>query len=433
MIKSDHRDDSLEVTLILLSMKHLYNFGIRCYTAAIAIAALTNPKAKLWHNGRKGLIEHIEQRLATRSKKQRVWIHAASLGEFEQARPIIEKIDELGIGTEIIVTFFSPSGYEIRKTYPLAKEIFYLPADTPSNAKRFIDAINPSIAIFIKYDFWLNYLTELRHRQIPTYLVSAIFREESIFFKPWGEIWRNALSTFRTMFVQNDTSKILLNRLGYDNCIVAGDTRFDRVSAIANSGNRVPIIESFRGNKATFVAGSTWRKDEDILVDLANDNPDVKFVIAPHEIENNNIENIRKRCRGGAICYTECCDSTNYDNYQVLILNTIGLLSTAYKYATWAYVGGGFGAGIHNTLEPAIYGLPIAFGPRYEKFNEAVEMIARGGARCINNYNELSEWFAPLRNNSNEWQRAHTATREYTDKNRGATELIVKEIFGECR
>ena len=414
-------------------MKHLYNFGIRCYTTAIAIAALTNHKAKLWHNGRKGLIEDIEQRLSTRCAKQRVWIHVASLGEFEQARPIIEKIRELNIDTEIVVTFFSPSGYEIRKGYALVDEIFYLPADTPRNAKRFIDAVNPTIAIFIKYEFWLNYLAELKSRKIATYLASAIFREESIFFKPWGKIWRKALSTFSTIFVQNDDSVRLLKKLGYDNVVVAGDTRFDRVAAIAKNGKHVPIIEQFIGTKRAFVAGSTWRKDEELLVDLANDNPEIKFIIVPHEIDKAHIQNLIDDCGGRAICYSECSGTTNYDNYQILILNTIGLLSTVYRYATWAYIGGGFGMGIHNTLEAAIYGLPIAFGPRYKKFNEAKEMIACGVAKSVSTYKELSEWFTPLRDDAELWQQKHTAAQEYTKKNIGATDLIIEEIFGEHR
>ena len=410
-------------------MKGLYNIAIHLYTAAITIAAAVNPKARLWIKGRRGLMERIEKQISERSTRPRVWFHIASLGEFEQARPIIEQLREQRGDIEIIITFFSPSGYEIRKSYPLADAIFYLPADTPKNARRLIKAINPDVAVFIKYEFWLNYLAELRRCNIPTLLVSAIFRRESIFFHPWGKIWRDALATFSNIFVQNDNSKLLLKELGIERVTVAGDTRFDRVRAIAHEAREIAFIKEFRGLNPLLVAGSTWRRDEELITTLANDNPEIKFVIAPHEIEDSHIEDIVKRCRGGAIRYTQCDTTTPVADYQVIILDTMGMLSATYRYATWAYVGGGFGTGIHNTLEPAVYGLPIVFGPRYQKFNEAVEMVGRGIARSISNYTELSEWFAPLRDNATLWQQLHNAALTYTSSNCGATERICEAIL----
>ncbi|MBO5832162.1 MAG: 3-deoxy-D-manno-octulosonic acid transferase [Alistipes sp.] len=410
-------------------MKGLYNIAIHLYTAAITIAAAVNPKARLWIKGRRGLMERIEKQISERSTRPRVWFHIASLGEFEQARPIIEQLREQRGDIEIIITFFSPSGYEIRKSYPLADAIFYLPADTPKNARRLIKAINPDVAVFIKYEFWLNYLAELRRCNIPTLLVSAIFRRESIFFHPWGKIWRDALATFSNIFVQNDNSKLLLKELGIERVTVAGDTRFDRVRAIAHEAREIAFIKEFRGLNPLLVAGSTWRRDEELITTLANDNPEIKFVIAPHEIEDSHIEDIVKRCSGGAIRYTQCDTTTPVADYQVIILDTMGMLSATYRYATWAYVGGGFGTGIHNILEPAVYGLPIVFGPRYQKFNEAVEMVGRGIARSISNYAELSEWFAPLRDNATLWQQLHNASLTYTSSNCGATERICEAIL----
>lgn len=414
------------VTLSFM-MNPLYNIGIWCYTSAIALAATVNPKARLWHRGRKGLMERIEQRMAT-LPTPRVWIHVASLGEFEQARPIIEQIRQQQHNVAIVVTFFSPSGYEIRKEYPLADAIFYLPADTPHNAKRLLDIINPQIAIFIKYEYWLNYLNELRRREITTFLVSAIFRKESIFFKPWGSIWRQALATFSTIFVQNSNSQHLLKQIGIERVVVCGDTRFDRVMTIASTSKPIPAIESFARGKRLFVAGSTWPKDEEMIVELANNNPNIGFIIAPHELESQHITSIINRCRGGAIRYSEWHSCSDAQRHQVMILDTMGMLASAYRYATWAYIGGGFGAGIHNTLEPAVYGLPIAFGPRYHKFNEACEMISRGAARSIRNYEELAAWFEQMSDNATLWQQAHDATKRYTAESCGATARIMEDI-----
>lgn len=358
-----------------------------------------------------------------------VWIHVASLGEFEQGRPILEQIRKSYPEYKILLTFFSPSGYEVRKNYKGADYIFYLPIDTPRNARRFLDAAHPEIAIFVKYEYWLNLLRELRRRKIRTYVVSAIFRRNSVFFRPYGGMWRQALESFDVMFVQNEESKKLLATLGFDNVLVAGDTRFDRVAEIARSAKHVDIVERFRGDDRLFVAGSTWGPDEELLIRLMNDNPDVKFLIAPHEMDEARIAHLIEETRGGALRFTQCTSRTGYGTRQLLILDTVGLLSSVYAYATWSYIGGGFGVGIHNTLEAATFGLPIAFGPNYEKFKEARDLVTLGAARSVTTYEELRTWFIPLRDNEEFLQKTSRIAKDYTTRHQGATNIIVKTIF----
>ncbi|MBQ7855478.1 MAG: 3-deoxy-D-manno-octulosonic acid transferase [Alistipes sp.] len=406
----------------------LYNIGIAALQGGIKAASLWNPKARLWSNGRKDIFNRMRRTITPGERI--VWIHVASLGEFEQGRPIIEKIRSERPEYKILVTFFSPSGYEIRKNYAGADYIFYLPADTPDNARRFLDIVRPEVAIFVKYEFWLNMLAELHHRKIHTYIVSAIFRRNSIFFHVCGELWRNALNTFDTLFVQDNNSKELLSELGYDNAIVAGDTRFDRVAQIAAQTKHIELIEKFRGDKPLFIAGSTWGPDEQILQQLINENPDIKFIIAPHEMEQERITAIIAATNGGAVRYT-CADPATIANNRVLILDTMGMLSSAYRYASWAYIGGGFGVGIHNTLEAATFGLPIAFGPKYEKFKEARDMVSLGAARSVASYEELKAWFEPLRDDVEDLASASLIAKTYTAKNQGATDIFFKAVFTE--
>ncbi|MDE6140937.1 MAG: 3-deoxy-D-manno-octulosonic acid transferase [Alistipes sp.] len=405
----------------------LYNIGIALYDFAIGMAARRNPKARQWKEGRRGIFDKMRSAISPDDRV--VWVHSASLGEFEQGRPIIEKIKEQYPDYKILLTFFSPSGYEIRKNYPKADYIFYLPSDKPSNVRRFLDIAHPEAVIFIKYEFWLNYLGELRKRKIPTYIVSAIFRRQSIFFRFYGRAWRKALETFSTLFVQNEESKQLLATIGRDNAVVAGDTRFDRVADIAHAARRIPLIEAFKGESRLFVAGSTWGPDEDILQEIINDNPDIRFVVAPHEMDEQRIRRIIDNTRGGAVRYTQCDEASDFSHVQVLILDTVGILSSVYGYASWSYIGGGFGVGIHNTLEAATFGLPIAFGPNYAKFKEARDMIGLGAARSIASAAELKEWFAPLRDD--EAARLHISrlAADYTQSNCGATEMIVDAVF----
>ena len=406
----------------------LYNIGVGCYTLGISLAAYCNHKARLWHDGRKALLSRIEERMAGITDRV-VWIHAASLGEFEQARPIIERIKSEMPDTVVVVTFFSPSGYKIRKNYPLADFVFYLPADTPKNVTRFLDAVHPDIAIFVKYEFWLNYLNELHRRTIPTYLISAIFRPTQIHFRPWGAIWRRALECYSSIFVQDKASERLLQRVGYKRCVVAGDTRFDRVAEIARNAKRIPIIEHFAMGTPLFVAGSTWGKDEELLIQLINTNPDIRFVIAPHEMDESRMRRLEREIEGGAVRYTRANESNDFSNVQVLILDTIGLLSSAYSYARWAYIGGGFGVGIHNTLEAATFGLPIAFGPNYQKFREARDMIELGAATSVTSATELIDWFAIIKDEGEALQKASSSARSYTKEHCGATDTIMRVVF----
>ena len=374
------------------------------------------------------MLRHIEEHMRG-VEGRKVWIHAASLGEFEQGRPIIERIRRDMPDAVIIVTFFSPSGYEIRKNYPLADHIFYLPSDTPANVRRFIDAVHPDVAIFIKYEFWLNYLNELHRRKIPTYLVSAIFRPAQVHFRLWGGMWLRALECYNTIFVQDEASKHLLEGVGFTHAVVAGDTRFDRVAEIARNAKRIPIIEYFAMGTPLFVAGSTWGKDEELLIQLINTNPDIRFVIAPHEMDESRMRRLEREIEGGAVRYTRANESNDFSNVQVLILDTIGLLSSAYSYARWAYIGGGFGVGIHNTLEAATFGLPIAFGPNYHKFREACDMIELGAATSVTSAAELIAWIEPIKADGEALQKASSSARSYTKEHCGATDTIMRVVF----
>lgn len=418
--------------VLCLDMGLLYNIGIRCYSTAIALASPFNRKARLRHRGGRETLRHIEESM--RDVKGRiVWLHAASLGEFEQGRPIIERIKHDSPETVVVLTFFSPSGYEIRKDYPLADHIFYLPADTPHNVRRFLDAVHPDVAIFVKYEFWLNYLDGLRRRQIPTYLVSAIFRPTQVHFRPWGGIWRKALETYTTIFVQDEASRTLLEGVGYTRSIIAGDTRFDRVAAIAKAAREIPIIERFRGDGDLFIAGSTWGKDEKILAQLINSNQAIRFVVAPHEIDEERIKWLEANIKEGVARYTRSTPDDDFSTTQLLVLDTIGLLSSAYGYARWAYIGGGFGVGIHNTLEAATFGLPVSFGPNYKKFREARDLISVGAARSISSAEELEGWFEPLATDGEALQKASSSARRYTEEQCGATDTIISNIFSDMR
>nr|WP_300747980.1 glycosyltransferase N-terminal domain-containing protein [uncultured Alistipes sp.] len=405
----------------------IYDLAISLYAGLIRMVAPWHGKARLWSEGRRDIFRRLRAAIAPSDRI--VWVHAASLGEFEQGRPIIERLRHEHPEYKILLTFFSPSGYEIRKNYSGADYVFYLPADTPSNARRFLDAAHPEIAIFIKYEFWINLLTELRRRSVRSYIVSAIFRRNSVFFRPYGAMWRRALETFDTLFVQNVESKRLLSEIGFDNVVVAGDTRFDRVAEIAAAAKRVEIVERFRGNGRLFVAGSTWGPDEEILLPLINANPEVRFVVAPHEMDEGRIERLLHETKGGAVRYTQCDAAADFGKTQLLILDTVGILSSVYGSAAWAYIGGGFGIGIHNTLEAATFGLPIAFGPNYSKFKEARDMVSLGCATPVHTAEELSAWFAPLRDDEEALRRASRAAKDYTAHNQGATGIILRSIF----
>ncbi len=325
----------------------------------------------------------------------------------------------------------------MRKDYKGADYIFYLPSDTTANAKQFLDIVNPEIAIFVKYEYWLNLLFELRKRQVKSYVVSAIFRKNSIFFKWWGFMWRSALKSFDTIFVQNNESQKLLGSIGFENVIVAGDTRFDRVATIAKEAKKIPTIVRFKGDNQLLVAGSTWAPDEQMIAELAQIHPDIKIVIAPHEIDEKHIIEIEELLGERATRFTEITHlnedgiemTSDLGKAQVLILDTIGMLSSLYQYGDWAYIGGGFGVGIHNTLEAATFGMPIAFGPNYQRFKEAVDMVEIGACKEVNSANDLISWFTPLKNNNALRIDVGCKSRDYTAQKCGATSRILETIL----
>ncbi|MBQ8582050.1 MAG: 3-deoxy-D-manno-octulosonic acid transferase [Alistipes sp.] len=405
----------------------LYDFFMSLYAWVIRLVGLKYEKARLWSEGRKGLFERMRAKIDPKARI--VWLHVASLGEFEQGRPIIEEIRRSHPEYKILLTFFSPSGYEIRKNYTGADYIFYLPIDTRRNVRQFLDIAHPEVAIFVKYEFWLNMLTELRRRRIRTFVVSSIFRRNSVFFRFYGGPWREALETFEVLFVQNEESKRLLAELGFDNVTIAGDTRFDRVAEIARSAKRVELIERFKGDQKLFIAGSTWGPDEELLIPLMNENPTLKFIIAPHEMDEGRIAHLMEATKGGAVRYTQCTAESDLKEKQLLILNTVGILASAYGSASWGYIGGGFGVGIHNTLEAATFGLPIAFGPKYQKFKEACDLLSLGAARSVKSYEELKEWFIPLRDDEQQLAATSRLARDYTHSHQGATRTITQTIF----
>ena len=407
-------------------MKLLYNCGVRLMDAGIRCAAPFNSKARLWKDGRRRLFD----KLKALGSHRVAWFHAASLGEFEQGRPVIEAFRKARPEYKILVTFFSPSGYEIRKNYSGADCICYLPTDTPKNVRRFMQIVHPEIAVFIKYEFWYNYLTAMQKAGTRLYLISAIFRKEQIFFKPYGGLFRRALEAFTHLFVQDENSKQLLHEIGIDAVSIAGDTRFDRVFTIASNAKNLPEIERFAQNMPVFIAGSTWPPDEELLLTLIERYPSVKFIIAPHEIHASRIEKLRTAIHRPSLRYTELTPESDLAHAEVLFIDTIGLLSSVYRYGTWGYIGGGFGAGIHNPLEAATFGLPLAFGPRYEAFKEAKELIAAGGAKSISTADELIQWFDPLFQNPEATQRTGDICRQYVIKHKGATQQIIDEI---CR
>ncbi|MDP2337919.1 MAG: glycosyltransferase N-terminal domain-containing protein [Bacteroidota bacterium] len=409
-------------------MNALYNLSILLYSILIKLTAPFNIKASQISKGRAQVFAGIEAKI--KHDRPIVWVHCASLGEFEQGRPVIEAIRKQHPQYQIFLTFFSPSGYEIRKNYDLADYIFYLPADTKRNAQKLIGLVRPEIVFFIKYEFWRHYISELKKRNIPLYLVSAIFRKNQLFFKntPWGKWYRKMLFSFEHFFVQDDQSVDLLHQLGLRNVTKAGDTRFDRVAEIARNGRDIPIVEKFKGNSQLVVAGSTWKPDEELLAQFIHSHPEIKFIIAPHETKKGNIERLINLLKSPVMSYSEATENSVM-NKQVLVVDTIGLLSSIYKYADLAYIGGGFGVGIHNTLEAAIFGMPIVFGPNYLKFNEATRMVGLGIAFPVSDYPALQSIFNSLFSDSDERNLISRECTDFTNQNLGATQIILNTVF----
>lgn len=406
-------------------MTLLYNFFLAIYNFLVWIASFFNKKANFFIQGRKNVIEYLRTNIKESDKV--IWFHAASLGEFEQGRPVIEAMKQLNPEYKVLLTFFSPSGYEIRKNYNGADLICYLPIDYSWNAKKFLDTVMPIAIYFIKYEFWHNYVYYAHARKIKIYCFSSIFRPGQVFFKWYGIWYKSILYKFNHLFVQNELSKSLLDKIGIHQVTICGDTRFDRVQQIASQTKELPLIEKFCNNQKTVICGSTWAQDEELLAAYINENiNNVKFIIAPHEIHESNILSLKSKITKKVLRYSEAYTEKTED-YSVLIIDNIGMLSSIYKYGVVSYIGGGFGKGIHNILEAATFGLPVIFGPTYKKFHEAVELVELKGAFPITNYVSLKNTLDKLLTNESHLSASSSICKSFVSKNVGATKIILQQ------
>ena len=397
------------------------------YRAGIFLASFGNKKAQRWLSGRRNIFDHFSSKLSNNNSKT-TWIHCSSLGEFEQGRPVIEKLKSLYPDTKILLTFFSPSGYEIRKDYKGAEWVCYLPLDSKINARKFLDIANPSLVLFVKYDLWHYYLAACKERKIPLLMISAIFRKGQPFFQWYGSLHRKMLKKFTHLFVQDEESKNLLLQLKINNVTVAGDTRFDRVAEIAEKFQPVNDITKFCGTDKVLVAGSTWPADEKLIKSITNLFPELKIIIAPHEIHQQHLDSL-KLLFPESVLFSQL-PATNYklQTPNCLLIDNIGMLSTLYSYASIAYIGGGFNQGIHNVLEAAVYGKPVIFGPRYEIFQEAIDLIISGAGFSINNKDKLGKLVSRLLNDKEIYLKCCENAGTYIRQNKGATEIILHYI-----
>jgi len=417
--------------------KAFYILFLKLYSVGIAIASLFNNKAKLWIKGRHNIFSAISDKLS-HTGTNRIWIHCSSLGEFEQGRPLIESLKKNYPHYSIILTFFSPSGYEHQKNYQSANHIFYLPIDSKKNAEDFIDAVNPSLIIFIKYDYWYYYLKEAHTRKIPLLLASGIFLPGFSFFQWYGKMRREMLTFFTHFFVQTENSKKLLQTINISNVSVAGDTRFDRVLEVAAEQKSFPEIIQFINNKKTIIAGSTWLDDDEVLDHFANAHPELRFIIAPHDIGNSRIEECCSLYHF-SIPHSQYINALDYnkpidENINTLIIDNIGMLKFLYRYATVCYVGGGFGSdGIHNILEAAVYYKPVLFGPEFDNFSEAIQLVEKGGAFDVEDALELEKQLEDLLTDEKFYKEACTISGEYVKSNIGATAVIIQYIQENLR
>lgn len=410
-------------------MRFLYDLGIAAYSLLLRLLAPFHPKARAWVAGRRGLMKTIAQTLEPGHRY--IWFHFASLGEFEQGRAVIEAIRSTEGREKVVITFFSPSGFDIRKNTPLADHVFYLPVDTARHARAFLDAVKPKFAVFTKYEYWYHYFNELQKREIPLLMISAIFREDQLFFKAYGSFYRSLLKKVTYFFAQNKESVHLLKWIGINSAGLAGDTRFDRVVHLPEETRGVIQVEQFVQDSAVLVAGSTWPADEELLAKLLPHAPDWKLVLAPHEISSGHTDRLLDLFPG-ALLFSDFAQyqATAISKAQVLIIDRIGLLSTIYRYGEIAYLGGGFGSGIHNTLEAATYGMPVVFGPRYEKFQEAIDLMEENAAFSISNLEELKAVFHAL-GDLERRKHAGLAAKRYVQRQAGATQIIMKYLRAE--
>ncbi|GEP49548.1 3-deoxy-D-manno-octulosonic acid transferase [Flavobacterium noncentrifugens] len=408
-------------------MFFLYNLLVAFAGFALKIIAVFSPKMKLFVDGRRNVFSEISAKIKPSDKT--IWFHAASLGEYEQGLPVIEKIKERFPNHKIVLTFFSPSGFEVRKNNAVADVTVYLPLDSKSNAAKFIELVHPDLVFFIKYEYWPNYLNALKKANIKTYLISGIFRENQMFFKWYGGFYRKALDAFNHFFVQNSKSKELLLKLGKANVTISGDTRFDRVAAILEKDNALGFISEFKKEKLAVVVGSSWPKDENLLVNYINStNHDLKFIIAPHNIKGEQIQQLKNSIYKKTVLFSEK-EGKDLSEFDVFIIDTIGILAKIYSYADIAYVGGGFGnPGVHNILEPATFGVPIVIGPNYSHFAEATALVNIEGCISISNQSQLDEAFDNLIQNEDEREEKGHICSTFVQMNKNATEIILKQI-----
>jgi 3-deoxy-D-manno-octulosonic-acid transferase len=409
----------------------LYSISIYFYAFAAKIWALKNQKAQLWVAGRKESFAKLRS-VFEKNTQPVIWFHAASLGEFEQGRPVIERFRNQHPDWKILLTFFSPSGYEIRKNYTHADCVVYLPLDTPANARKFVKLVQPKIAIFVKYEFWYNYLNELKKQNVRTFFISAIFRQSQYFFKGYGSWFRKQFRSVEHFFVQNQESEILLKSIGFTNVTISGDTRFDRVVEILQTKKSFPIIEKFKNDKKLFIAGSSWLADEALICQAISKFPDYKFLFVPHEIDETHLQKLERLIGQPSVRYSnfvnpvETHNCASLPNVQIMIIDQIGHLSQLYQYADMAYIGGGFEkSGIHNILEAAVFGMPILFGPNYQKFQEAKDLIALNAAKSISTTDEFvgALHAKPLHHTIH-----HTIATDYVNQKKGATSIILEQI-----
>ena len=412
-------------------MSVLYTLGIRVFGLLVWMAAPFKRTARLWVEGRR----HWHRRLRADISEpgELVWFHAASLGEFEQGRPIIERLREAYPDHRILLTFFSPSGYEVRKDFDKADYVHYLPLDTPKNARKFLDVARPKLAVFIRYEYWYNFLWAMFRRDIPVVMASAIFRKGQIFFKPYGSWSRKALRRISLFFVQNEESLALLDSIGIENKGLSGDTRFDRVWDAAQEKREFPLVERFLAGRTCLMAGSTWPFDDQLLKDIIPAFPNLKFVIVPHHVDEANIRRIRDLFEDKVALYTKG-QGQDLEDRQVLVVDTIGILTYLYRMADLTYIGDGFGGGIHSILEPAAFGMPIFFGPNYQNFQEAVDLVERCGVFAVKDQKELREGIGRFADDESARLAVGQICREYIQEKRGATDRVVmglRRFLGE--
>ncbi len=408
-------------------MNFLYNIAMSATAWGMRLASPWHHKAKLTVQGQKRTIPYLKDTLDTDGVY--IWIHAASLGEFEQGRPLIEKIREEQPDAKILLSFYSPSGYEVRKNYDKVDAVCYMPVDTPRRVKEFLDVVKPKMAIFVKYEFWGNFLEQLKQRNVPTYIISSIFRPNQSFFKPWGGMFRKMLSCFTHLYVQDEESRELLHGIGIDNVTVCGDTRLDRVLQIRAQAKEFPAISQMVvGSKNVMVMGSSWQPDEDIVIPYFNSHPEMKLIIAPHEFDENRLEAMMARIKRPVARYTQL-EGIDPATLDCMIIDCFGILSSLYRYGTISYVGGGFGSGIHNVPEAAVYGIPVIFGPKHEKFREAVELNACGGGFAISDAHQCHEVLDKLLGDKQALEDAGSAAINYIEAHTGATQQIYNDLF----